>query len=148
MAGAWRALLLMVGVAVMASVARRQSSEAIVNEAVRVFNHGRPGEPLFRLLEVNPLPERNSTSRRTQLSFRVKETVCISGEQRQRLQECAFREGGEERDCNAVFVRLRLFRTRILTVDCPPATRREPEDIRKRRSAGSPGAATPDFDSS
>lgn len=56
MAGAWRALLLMVGVAVMACVARRQRDEEIVTQALHVFNYARLGKPLFRLLEVTPRP--------------------------------------------------------------------------------------------
>lgn len=56
MAGAWRALLLVAGVAVMVCVAQRQSYEEIVTQALRVFNYGRLGKPLFRLLEVTPRP--------------------------------------------------------------------------------------------
>ncbi|XP_036886526.1 15 kDa protein B-like [Sturnira hondurensis] len=145
MAGAWRALLLMAGMAVMACVAKRQSYEEIVTQALQVFNYGRPGKPLFRLLEVTPRPGANSTTT-TLLSFRVKETECLSGEQRQRPQECAFRDGGEERNCNGAFFRLRRFR--ILTVDCPRVQSHQPEVFREKRSATSPGAATPDFDSS
>ncbi|XP_024421922.2 15 kDa protein B [Desmodus rotundus] len=144
MAGAWRALLLMVGVAVMACVARRQRDEEIVTQALHVFNYARLGKPLFRLLEVTPRPGSNSTTT-TLLSFRVKETVCLSGQQR-RLQECAFRDGGEERNCSVAFFRLK--RRRILSVDCPPGERRQQEVFRKKRSAASPEAATPDVDSS
>ncbi|XP_036985062.2 15 kDa protein B-like [Artibeus jamaicensis] len=147
MAGAWRALLLMAGVAVMACVARRQSYEEIVAQALRVFNYGRPGKPLFRLLEVIPPAGKNSTTT-TLLSFRVKETECLSGQRpRQRQpQECPFKDGGEERNCNGTFFRLRRFR--VLAVDCPRVQRPQPEVVREKRSAESPGAATPDFDSS
>ncbi|XP_045712803.1 15 kDa protein B-like [Phyllostomus hastatus] len=146
MAGAWRALLLMAGVAVMVCAAQRQSYEEIVTQALQVFNYGRLGKPLFGLLAVNPQPGTNSTTL-TLLSFRVKETVCVSRRrQRRPPQECTFREGGEERDCSGSFFRLRRFR--ILTVDCTPVERRQEEVSRRKRSAESPGAATPDFDRS
>ncbi|KAF6100376.1 hypothetical protein HJG60_013803 [Phyllostomus discolor] len=147
MAGAWRALLLLAGGTLMICVAQRQGYEEAVAQALRVFNYGRRGKPLFGLLAVNPQPDSNSTTL-TLLSFRVKETVCVSGRRRrQPPQECAFREGGEERDCSGSFFRLRRFR--VLTVDCPPGERPPEEEVsRRKRSAESPGAATPDFDRS
>nr|XP_058144089.1 keratinocyte proline-rich protein-like [Dasypus novemcinctus] len=93
MAGAWRALLLVVGLAAVACVAhRRPSYERIVDQAVRFFNQGRRGGPLFRLLEATPPPRGNTTSRTIPLNFRIKETVCLSSQQRP-PQECPFREG-------------------------------------------------------
>ncbi|EPY89390.1 neutrophilic granule protein-like precursor [Camelus ferus] len=66
MAGAWRALVLVVGLAAMACVAQRSLSyEEIVNHALRFFNYGRRGQRLFGLLEAIPPPltleERNCT---------------------------------------------------------------------------------------
>ncbi|XP_058144342.1 15 kDa protein B-like [Dasypus novemcinctus] len=116
MAGAWRALLLVVGLAAVACVAhRRPSYERIVDQAVRFLNQGRRGGPLFRLLEATPPPRGNTTSRTIPLNFRIKETVCLSSQQRP-PQECPFREGGEERDCSGSYTAQR--RTRVLLLEC------------------------------
>lgn len=57
MAGAWRALVLVVGLAAMACVAQRHLSyQETVSEALRVFNRWRLGQPLFGLLEAIPPP--------------------------------------------------------------------------------------------
>lgn len=49
--------MLVVGLAAMACVAqRRQSYEELVTQALRFFNYGRQGQPLFGLLEVLPPP--------------------------------------------------------------------------------------------
>lgn len=57
MAGVWRALVLVVGLAAMACVAQRSASyEEIVTEALQIFNHGQRGQPLFGLLEALPPP--------------------------------------------------------------------------------------------
>lgn len=86
----------------------------------------------------------NSTTRtRTLLRFRIKETVCLSGQQRQ-PQECAFRDGGEERNCTGAL--FRLLRTRILTVDCSRDPERQQEVLREKRSAESPEAPASDTD--
>ncbi|XP_016058242.1 PREDICTED: 15 kDa protein B-like [Miniopterus natalensis] len=145
MAGAWRALVLVVGLAAVACVAqRRRSYEEIVTQALQFFNYGRQGQPLFGLLEAIPVPRSNSTTRtRTLLRFRIKETVCLSGQRRQ-PQECAFRDGGEERNCTgALFT---LLRTRILTVDCSQDPERQQEVLREKRSAESPEAPASDTD--
>ncbi|KAM7063324.1 15 kDa protein B-like isoform 1-T1 [Molossus nigricans] len=141
MAGAWRALVLVVGLAAVACVAQRRQSyyEKLVTQALQFFNYGRQGQPLFGLLEALPPPSSNSTTG-TLLNFRIKETVCLSGRQRQ-PQECAFRDGGEERNCTGFFLRLRRFR--VLTVDCPGRQ----EVLREKRST-SPEAATSEIDSS
>ncbi|XP_036189648.1 neutrophilic granule protein-like isoform X2 [Myotis myotis] len=67
MAGAWRALMLVAGLAAMACEAQhRQGPQArIVAQALQFFNAGRQGQPLFGLLEVLPTPrseERNCMS--------------------------------------------------------------------------------------
>ncbi|XP_054450467.1 15 kDa protein B-like [Pteronotus mesoamericanus] len=145
MAGVRRALLLTVGLAVMACVAQHpQNYEAIVTQALQFFNYGRPGQPLFRLLEATPRPGSNTTTTML-LAFRVKETVCLVGERRQ-PQECAFRDGGEERNCTGSF--FRLWRYRILTVDCPRGQKRQRKLLREKRSAAPPEAAALDVDSS
>lgn len=58
MAGAWRALVLVAGLVVMACEAhrRRGAEERVVAQALQFFNAGRQGLPLFRLLEVLPTP--------------------------------------------------------------------------------------------
>lgn len=57
MAGAWRALVLVVSLAAIACVAQcRPSYEEIVTEALQIFNQGRRGQPLFGLLEAMPAP--------------------------------------------------------------------------------------------
>uniref|UniRef100_A0A8D2KKY3 Uncharacterized protein n=1 Tax=Urocitellus parryii TaxID=9999 RepID=A0A8D2KKY3_UROPR len=92
MAGDWKALVLVVGLAVVSCEAhRRLRYEDIVNRAVNIYNSGQRGKPLFRLLEAIPPPS-NFTSR-IPLNFIIKETVCISTP-RSQPQECAFREGG------------------------------------------------------
>ncbi|XP_062971378.1 15 kDa protein B-like [Cynocephalus volans] len=144
MAGAWRALTLVVGLAVVACVAQHHPSyEEIVTQALKFYNEGKRGEPLFRLLEAIPPPSTNSTTR-IPLNFKIKETVCISTQQRQH-QECAFREGGEERICTGEFVTRR--RWRFLALGCDRNGGREPEAPRVRRSAGSSEAAPPKAES-
>lgn len=58
MAGAWRALVLVAGLAAMACEAQhRPGPQArIVAQALQFFNAGRQGQPLFGLLEVLPTP--------------------------------------------------------------------------------------------
>ncbi|XP_004676661.1 PREDICTED: 15 kDa protein B-like [Condylura cristata] len=124
MAGAWRVLVLVVGLAAVACEAqpRRLSYEEIVTMALKFFNRGQQGQSLFRLLEATPPPSSNSTKTPIPLNFRIKETVCILNQQRQ-PRECAFKEGGEERKCTGSF--LKRPPRRILTVDCVPV--RDPE---------------------
>ncbi|KAM4856745.1 15 kDa protein B-like [Urocitellus parryii] len=113
MAGDWKALVLVVGLAVVSCEAhRRLRYEDIVNRAVNIYNSGQRGKPLFRLLEAIPPPS-NFTSR-IPLNFIIKETVCISTP-RSQPQECAFREGGEERTCTGEFWRRRVS---FLIVTC------------------------------
>ncbi|KAM5234271.1 15 kDa protein B-like [Hipposideros larvatus] len=143
MAGVWRALVLVVGLAAMACVAQRSASyEEIVTEALQIFNHGQRGQPLFGLLEALPPPSSSSTTK-TLLNFRIKETVCLSEGQQRQPQECAFKEGGEERNCTGVFAIRQHYR--ILLVNCRP---RQPEVLRKKRSAGSSEAAASEVDTS
>ncbi|KAK1332742.1 hypothetical protein QTO34_007425 [Cnephaeus nilssonii] len=148
MAGTWRALVLAAGLAAMACVAQRQwgFEERVVAQALQLFNSGRQGQPLSRLREVLPAPRSNSTFK-TLVSFRVKETVCLSERQQQpEPQQCAFRDGGEERDCTgASFTRGPL---RILMVDCNPGLERQQEGLREKRSAPSPEGAASEVDSS
>ncbi|XP_076986489.1 15 kDa protein B-like [Tamandua tetradactyla] len=145
MAGAWRALVLVVGLAVVACAAHRQTSyEKIVAQAVQFFNQGRLGQSLFRLLEAIPPPRLNSTST-IPLNFRIKETVCLST-LRRRLQECAFKEGGEERNCSGSFTGLQHFH--ILMLECPRDSGLQQEAPRVRRSAESPEVIPTNIDSS
>ncbi|XP_010971454.1 15 kDa protein B [Camelus ferus] len=126
MAGAWRALVLVVGLAAMACVAQRSLSyEEIVNHALRFFNYGRRGQRLFGLLEAIPPPLTLNTTTTIPLNFRIKETVCFSTWLRRQPRGCAFREGGEERNCTGNYFRLR--HVRLLSVDCPQDSERERE---------------------
>ncbi|XP_037684893.1 15 kDa protein B-like isoform X1 [Choloepus didactylus] len=122
MAGAWRALLV-VGLAVMARVVHCQLSyETIAALAEQYFNQERRGQTLFRLLEAIPPPHWNSNST-IPLKFRIKETVCLWSQLSQ-LQECAFREGGEKKNCTGSFSRLPHFRLELLgCVTDPPRAR-------------------------
>ncbi|KAF5921680.1 hypothetical protein HPG69_012850 [Diceros bicornis minor] len=96
MAGVWKALVLMVGLAAVACVAQRSLSyEEIVTLTLQFFNQGRQGQPLFGLLEAIPPPTSNFTTV-IPLNFRIKERVCLSDGRRQ-PQDCAFREGGAPR---------------------------------------------------
>ncbi|KAG8521622.1 Neutrophilic granule protein [Galemys pyrenaicus] len=155
MAGAWRALVLVVGLAAVACVAHRPhrrslSYEDVVALALRSFNRGRQGQPLFRLLEATPPPSSNSTTTPIPLNFRIKETVCIITRQRQQPQDCAFREGGEERNCTGTYLirsRRRRRRRPIINFNCVPAggpegesevptVRPNPVALRPTRSVG------------
>ncbi|KAM5189902.1 15 kDa protein B-like [Callospermophilus lateralis] len=114
MAGAWKALVLVVGFAVVSCEAhRRLRYEDFVNRAVNIYNRGQRGKPLFRLLEA--IPPRLNFTIRIPLNFTIKETVCISTP-RSQPQECAFREGGEERTCTGESSRRRVSFL-ILTCD-------------------------------
>ncbi|XP_070247237.1 15 kDa protein B-like [Myotis yumanensis] len=138
MAGAWRALVLVAGLAAMACEAqhRRVPQERVVAQALQFFNSERQGQPLFGLLEVLPTPRSNSTFR-TLVRFRIKETVCLSGRQQQpEPQQCAFRDGGEERICKSAF--RRRGRQGILLVDCSPGPERQQEDSQEQPSAPPP----------
>nr|P26203.2 RecName: Full=15 kDa protein B; AltName: Full=P15H; AltName: Full=Protein P15B; Flags: Precursor [Oryctolagus cuniculus]AAB29404.1 BPI-modulating protein p15H isoform [Oryctolagus cuniculus] len=134
MAGVWKVLVVLVGLAVVACAIphRRLRYEEVVAQALQFYNEGQQGQPLFRLLEATPPPSLNSKSR-IPLNFRIKETVCIFTLDRQ-PGNCAFREGGEERICRGAFVRRR--RVRALTLRCDRDQRRQPEFPRVTRPAG------------
>ncbi|XP_066207752.1 15 kDa protein B-like [Saccopteryx leptura] len=103
MAGAWRVLVLVAGLAAMASVAQsQQSHRQIAVQVLETINDGQSqGQPLFRLVEVMPLPSPDPNTKR--LQFRIKETVCLAGQRRRQTRPCAFRRGGEERTCTTSF---------------------------------------------
>ncbi|KAM6160952.1 15 kDa protein A-like [Erethizon dorsatum] len=117
MPGAWKVLVLVLGLAGVSCVRRpRLRYEDIVTEALKVYNEGQQGRPLFRLLEAT-LPSRLNSTTRVPLNFRIRQTMCISTpETRQQPENCAFQEGGEERVCTGLFSKLRLRRS--LTVSC------------------------------
>ncbi|EHB12571.1 15 kDa protein A [Heterocephalus glaber] len=118
MAGAWKVLVLVLCLAGVSCAHRRHRLryEDLVAKALRVYNEGQQGRPLFRLVETIPPPQLNSTTR-FPLNFRIRETVCTSTPERLRQpQNCAFLEGGEERLCNGQFSR--LGRRLSLTVSC------------------------------
>nr|XP_020771691.1 15 kDa protein B-like [Odocoileus virginianus texanus] len=97
MAGTWKALVLVAGLAAVACVAQRSLSyDEIVIQALKFFNQGRRGQRIFGLLESTPPPpDLNSTT--IPLNFRIKETVCFLFRYRRRPRQCPFREGGVSR---------------------------------------------------
>ncbi|EDL77084.1 neutrophilic granule protein (predicted) [Rattus norvegicus] len=126
MARLWKTFMLVVALAVVACEAhRRLRYEDIVNRAIEAYNRGQRGRPLFRLLSATPPPGQNPTSN-VPLEFRIKETVCISTTER-RLENCDFREGGEERNCTGEFSR-RQWST-SLTLTCDRDCRREVSQV-------------------
>jgi hypothetical protein len=57
MARTWKALILVVGLAVVSCLARRHPSyDDIVAKALKFYNEVQQGRPLFRLLESTPPP--------------------------------------------------------------------------------------------
>nr|XP_033719622.1 15 kDa protein B-like [Tursiops truncatus] len=154
MAGAWRALVLVAGLAAMACVAQRSLSyEEIVTQALWFFNQGRQGQRLFGLLEaIPPLPSLNSNTM-IPLNFRIKETVCFLLWHRRQPRECPFRPGGEERNCTGIFFMLQHILPSLNRPSTALGTRTTSASSsrrvhRVRRSAGSPGVDTPGTESS
>ncbi|CAI9159777.1 unnamed protein product [Rangifer tarandus platyrhynchus] len=146
MAGTWKALVLVAGLAAVACLAQRSLSyDEIVTQALKFFNQGRRGQRIFGLLESTPPPpDLNATT--IPLSFRIKETVCFLLRYRRRPRQCPFREGGEERNCTGAFFMLRQLR--LLSLNCVPDGELNQEPRRVRRSAGSSGEDPPELDSS
>lgn len=57
MAGTWKALVLVAGLAAVACLAQRSLSyDEIVTQALKFFNQGRRGQRIFGLLESTPPP--------------------------------------------------------------------------------------------
>ncbi|XP_008828849.1 neutrophilic granule protein-like [Nannospalax galili] len=122
MAGLWKAFVLVVASAVVFCEAHRPPRyEDIVTQALKFYNNGQQGKPLFRLLQATP-PSGRTSNFKIPLNFRIKETVCTSTPERQ-PQDCAFKEDGEERNCTGEFFRRRF--TRSLTLSCDRDCRRE-----------------------
>ncbi|XP_038177250.1 LOW QUALITY PROTEIN: neutrophilic granule protein-like [Arvicola amphibius] len=115
----WKAFVLVVALAAVACEAiRRSRYEDIVNQAIEGYNNGRPGKPLFRLVDYTVLPLLTSTSI-ILLEFRIKETECLSFLDTQH-QNCSFLEDGEERNCTGQFLR-RWWSTSLTSIcdrDC------------------------------
>lgn len=104
MARLWKAFVLVVALAVVACEAiRRSRYENIVNQAIEAYNNGRPGKPLFHLVDYTMSASSASTSR-ISLEFRIKETECISFPESQ-PQNCSLLEDGEEQNCTGQFIR-------------------------------------------
>ncbi|XP_049633648.1 15 kDa protein B-like [Suncus etruscus] len=139
MAGGWRMLVLMVGLAALACVAQsRANYEEIVTQALQIFNQGQRGQPLFRLVQTFPAPGLVISKSPWPLQFQIKETVCQANQQRE-SQNCAFRDNGEERQCSGAFV-VHGQVTRALLVRCDQ--RFQPGGPRVRRSAEEPTSST------
>ncbi|XP_027625101.1 neutrophilic granule protein isoform X2 [Tupaia chinensis] len=68
----------------------------------------------------------NNSTIRIPLNFRIKETVCISGQQRE-PRECNFEEDGEERKCTGSFTR--VLHIRALTLTCDRDCRRAADSL-------------------
>ncbi|XP_044859061.1 cathelicidin-2-like [Mauremys mutica] len=99
-------VLLLVGVVTAApapSSSPLPTYEAAVLAAVEIYNQ-EPGTTLaYRLLEAEPQPDWDVSSKTIQsLTFTVKETVCPASEKRNPNQ-CEFKEDGLVKDCSGFF---------------------------------------------
>ncbi|XP_039381017.1 cathelicidin-2-like [Mauremys reevesii] len=99
-------VLLLVGVVTAAptpSSSPLPTHEAAVLAAVEIYNQ-EPGTTLaYRLLEAEPQPDWDVSSKTIQsLTFTVKETVCLVSEKRNPNQ-CEFKEDGLVKDCSGFF---------------------------------------------
>ncbi|XP_050798866.1 cathelicidin-related peptide Oh-Cath-like [Gopherus flavomarginatus] len=99
-------VLLLVGVVTAASTPPSSplpSHEVAVLAAVQIYNQ-EPGTTLaYRLLEAEPQPDWDVSSKTIQsLTFTVKETVCLVSEKRDPSQ-CEFKEDGLVKDCSGFF---------------------------------------------
>ncbi|XP_053874971.1 uncharacterized protein LOC128832002 [Malaclemys terrapin pileata] len=99
-------VLLLVGVVTAAptqSSAPLPTHEDAVLAAVQVYNQ-EPGLTLaYRLLEAEPQPDWDVSSKTIQpVTFTVKETVCLVSEKRDPNQ-CEFKEDGLVKDCSGFF---------------------------------------------
>ncbi|XP_052585791.1 neutrophilic granule protein-like [Peromyscus californicus insignis] len=93
MARLWKAFVLVVALALVACEAQRPPThEDIVEQALEAFNNGRPGKPLFCLIDVTMPSGQNPTSN-FPLKFSISETDCISVPERQ-PQNCNLLENG------------------------------------------------------
>ncbi|KAM7177229.1 cathelicidin-2-like [Macrochelys suwanniensis] len=99
-------VLLIVGVATAApapSSSPLPTHEDAVLAAVQIYNQ-QPGTTLaYRLLEAEPQPDWDVSSKTIQpLTFTVKETVCLVSEKRD-FNQCEFKEDGLVKDCSGFF---------------------------------------------
>nr|AWW22372.1 cathelicidin-like peptide 3 [Pelodiscus sinensis] len=99
-------ILLLVGVVTAAPTSPASSlpsHEDAILAAVQVYNQ-EPGVTLaYRLLEAEPQPDWDVTSKTVQpLKFTIKETVCLISEKRDSSQ-CEFKEDGLIKDCSGFF---------------------------------------------
>nr|XP_032632544.1 cathelicidin-related peptide Oh-Cath-like [Chelonoidis abingdonii] len=99
-------VLLLVGVVIAAptpSSSSLPSHEAAVLAAVQIYNQ-EPGTTLaYRLLEAEPQPDWDASSKAIQpLKFSVKETVCLASEKRN-VNQCEFKPDGLVKDCSGFF---------------------------------------------
>ncbi|KAL1781800.1 neutrophilic granule protein [Sigmodon hispidus] len=93
MARLWTASVLVVALAVVACEDQDPLIyKDIVEQAVEAYNNGRPGKPLFRLIDFTAPSDQNPTSN-IPLKFMVVETNCISTLERQ-PKNCNFLENG------------------------------------------------------
>ncbi|KAM9163516.1 cathelicidin-2-like [Pangshura tecta] len=98
--------LLLVGVVTAApapSSSPLPTHEDVILAAVQIYNQ-EPGTTLaYRLLEAEPQPDWDASSKTIQsLTFTVKETVCPVSENRDPNQ-CEFKEDGLVKDCSGFF---------------------------------------------
>ncbi|OBS60253.1 hypothetical protein A6R68_08630, partial [Neotoma lepida] len=116
MARLWKASVLVVALALVACEAQRPPTyEDIVEQAIEAYNNGRPGKPLFCLMDITLPSDQNPTSN-FPLKFRIGETDCISIPERQ-PQNCNFLKNGENRNCTGQFIRRRLSTSLTLSCD-------------------------------
>ncbi|KAG6924817.1 hypothetical protein G0U57_016439, partial [Chelydra serpentina] len=99
-------VLLIVGVATAApapSSSPLPTHEDAILAAVQIYNQ-QPGTTLaYRLLEAEPQPDWDVSSKTIQsLKFTVQETVCLVSEKRD-FDQCEFKEDGLVKDCSGFF---------------------------------------------
>ncbi|KAM6169259.1 cathelicidin antimicrobial peptide-like [Rhynchocyon petersi] len=95
----WSLLLLLLGLVVPPATSRAFSYQAAVLGAVDGLNQRSSDAHLYRLLELDQLPEGDDDPDTPKpVSFTVKETVCPRTTRR-RPEKCAFKENGLVKQC-------------------------------------------------
>ncbi|XP_074842447.1 uncharacterized protein LOC142008961 [Carettochelys insculpta] len=107
------------------------SHEDALLAAVQVYNQD-PGLTLrYRLLEAEPQPDWDMTSRTVQpLKFSIKETVCLVSDKRD-INQCEYKEDGLIKDCSGFFSTEQDPPSAI--IKCEEASEEEPELVTRGR---------------
>ncbi|KAM8758220.1 cathelicidin antimicrobial peptide [Rhynchonycteris naso] len=97
--GRWSLLLLLLGLAVPPAAAQDLSYQEAVLRAVDGFNERSSEASLYRLLELDQLPQGDDDPDTPKIvSFSVRETVCPKTTQRP-PEQCDFKENGLVKQC-------------------------------------------------